>query len=372
MGSLKRLGGVTVSVGQTSDGAARVDWLQKRLARSRRRRPAGATIGSGASTLPWHHAARSIRRRLALVTVTAALAVGLSAGILARIGLMSPTDALVVGLAVAGSGLATACIVSALASRIVADVAATAMARDEQQRRLIAGVSHDLRNPLTSIQLLMEAITDGVLDERESRRHLRQVSLHVRSLGHLTDDLFELSRLEAGDRSWFVEEVAVDELVQDTVEALEAQARARRVLVSRQVPQGLPRVIADPAKIERVLLNLIENAIRHTAADGSVTVAAEHRERDVVVEVADTGEGIDDRDRSRLFESFYQAQEAQTGVRGGAGLGLAICRAIVEAHGGEIWLEEADEGTRIRFSLPSVARDRAEAPSPSWISRPKQ
>ncbi len=235
---------------------------------------------------------------------------------------------------------------------------------DEQQcatawtahRDLIAAVSHDLRTPLTSLQLVAEAIKDGVVDDDARDRYLAQLPVHVQALGALIDDLFELSRLQAGDVQWSLEQVRLDELVQETVEAMRGQADARGVIVTARVTGELPPARANPEKLQRVLFNLIQNAIRHTPADGTVTVCAETIDECVEIEVTDTGEGIDSADQEKVFQPFFKSgEQAAARTRPGAGLGLTICRAIVEAHGGRIWLGERGPGTRVRFSLPRAA-----------------
>jgi signal transduction histidine kinase len=145
-----------------------------------------------------------------------------------------------------------------------------------------------------------------------------------------------------------MEQVRLDELVAETVEAMRSDGVAQLLV---DVPSDLGPARGAPEQIQRVLFNLIQNAIRHTPADGSVTVSAARAAEGVQVEVADTGSGIADDDRERVFEAFFQAGASRT--NGSAGLGLAISRAIVEAHGGRIWLEEAPHGTRVRFSLPA-------------------
>lgn len=152
-----------------------------------------------------------------------------------------------------------------------------------------------------------------------------------------------------------MEQVALDALVGETVDAMRAQADAKRVMVVAEVQDGLGPARGDPEKLQRVLFNLIQNAIRHTPADGSVTVRAVRNGRGLEVEVADTGDGIAPGDRERVFEAFYRGGSEGARTRAGAGLGLAISRAIVEGHGGRIWLDGAQEGTRIRFSVPAAA-----------------
>jgi signal transduction histidine kinase len=201
--------------------------------------------------------------------------------------------------------------------------------------------------------VLSEAIEDGLVDAETTRAYLSQMSVHTRALGALIDDLFELSRLEAGDIEWTLQRVSLDELVEETVEAMRPQADARGVAVRCDVARGLGAARANPEKLQRVLFNLIQNAIRHTPADGSVVVRAAPAGDAVEIEVADTGSGIAQDDRDRIFEPFFRGGPQAARPRGGAGLGLAISRAIVEAHGGRIWLDDAPAGTSVRFSLPT-------------------
>jgi signal transduction histidine kinase len=229
--------------------------------------------------------------------------------------------------------------------------------RDEESARrdLVAAVSHDLRTPITSLRLLAEAVGDDIVDGETRQGYLERMRIHIDALAALIDDLFELSRLEAGDIHWSLERVPLSELVGETVEAMRVQAEVKGVSVLAEVPPSLAPAHANPEKLQRVLFNLIQNAIRHTPADGSVVVRAEPVDGRLEVEVADTGDGIAAADRERVFTAFYRggADAARTG--GGAGLGLAVSRAIVEAHGGQIWLADAPAGTRVRFSVPVAA-----------------
>jgi signal transduction histidine kinase len=222
------------------------------------------------------------------------------------------------------------------------------LARTEAARNdLVAAVSHDLRTPITSLKLLVEALDDDIVDDGDRRAYLAKLRTHVAALAALIDDLFELSRLQAGELRWSMEQVRIAELVEETVEAMRADGVAELVV---DVPRDLGPAHGAPEQIQRVLFNLIQNAIRHTPADGSVTVRALSAGEGVQVEVADTGSGIADGDRERVFEAFFQG--GATRANGSAGLGLAISRAIVEAHGGRIWLEPSATGTSVRFTLP--------------------
>jgi signal transduction histidine kinase len=244
-------------------------------------------------------------------------------------------------------------------ARLAADVDAMVARLDDEERArrgLIAAVSHDLRTPITALRLLADAIDDGVVDADTRREYAARIGTHVRALGALIDDLFELTRLESGDLAWTMEQVRVDALLRETVEAMRPAADAGAVTVQTELGESLVAARANPEKLQRVLFNLIQNAIRHTPPDGSVTVRAQSVAGAVEIEVADTGTGIADEHRSRVFEPFYRADGSRSD--GSAGLGLAVSRAIVEAHGGSIWLEDATVGTRVRLRLPTADGER--------------
>ena len=308
----------------------------------------------GAAALVLAHVARARRLRLGTPRRQLAFGIAIAGGQLvlvigAGIALMfvSAHDALFVGVITAFAVV--------IAIRAVQLTSGGVMDDAERMRRdLIAAVSHDLRTPITSLRLLTDAIADDVVDGPTKRAYLGQMSTHLDAMSALIDDLFELSRLEAGDIKWSVEQVQLDELVGETVDAMRAQADARSVQVRAELPAGLRPAHGDPEKLQRVLFNLIQNAIRHTPADGSVVVRARPAGDAVEIEVSDTGDGIAAEEREHVFEPFFRGGSQAARPSNGAGLGLAISRAIVEAHGGRIWLEDAPTGTRVRFSLPSA------------------
>ena len=248
-----------------------------------------------------------------------------------------------VALALAGAALA-----AALAVRLAMEERSHQQIEDAR-RQMVAAVSHDLRTPLASLRLLVEAIDDGVATGETRERYLAEMRTHVEALTTLIDDLFELSRIEAGEISWTMDRIKLQELIGDTVAAMRAPAEASGVVLAADLPANELLARANAEKVQRVLLNLIQNAIRHTPADGSVTVRAREASGGVEIEVADDGEGIPAGEGERVFDAFYRGDEARSDD--GAGLGLAISRAIVEAHGGRIWLEDGAPGTRVLFTL---------------------
>jgi signal transduction histidine kinase len=309
-------------------------------------------VALGTSALTLAHVARARRRRLGsprrqlaagIAIAVGQLVVAVAAGI--AVMFVSAHDALVIGTITAFAVVIAVRAVHLMGGGVMDDA-------ERMRRELIASVSHDLRTPITSLRLLTDAIADDVVDDATRRAYLDQMGTHVNALSALIDDLFELSRLEAGEIAWSLEQVRLDELVGETVEAMRVQADARRVRVVTELPPELGPAQADPEKLQRVLFNLIQNAIRHTPADGSVVVRAATAGDAVEIEVADTGAGIAGDDRDRIFEPFFRGGAEAARPSNGAGLGLAISRAIVEAHGGRIWLADADAGTSVRFSLP--------------------
>jgi len=223
---------------------------------------------------------------------------------------------------------------------------------DAARRQVIAAVSHDLRTPLASLQLLAQALDDDLVDRETARKYVKTIGANVRALSTLVDDLFEFSRLNAGDFAWTTEAVPLAGIVAEMLEAIRLEADARHVAVRAEIPGDLRPARANPEQLGRVLANLLTNAIRHTPPDGSVLVRAQQRSNTAEIEVSDTGEGIDAADQPRVFEPFYRGGSEAARTGSGSGLGLAIARTIVEAHGGQIWLADARAGTRICFTLP--------------------
>jgi signal transduction histidine kinase len=366
---------------------------------------AALAAGLGAPALVGAHALAA-RRRFGSLRLQFALSAGVTVGVIlitvvaaSQLMFVSSHDALLVSAIVLAAGLVALRVGDLVAGGVARDVASTSAAleavgrgerdlrlrsaaRDEigtlaraadsmaeqlaegerarnaaegARRELVAAVSHDLRTPIAALRLLVEAIEDDVVDEETRRRYLATMRTHIDSLSAMIDDLFELSRIEAGQIEWSMRQVEVSLLVDETVEAMRPEARARQVEVRSELEDQRLSARADAEKIQRVLFNLIRNAIRHTPADGSVTVRAEAGLEAVQIEVADTGDGIPADDREHVFEPFYRGPREAARDSEGAGLGLAICRAIVETHGGRIWIAPSEQGTTVRFSLPRGA-----------------
>ena len=216
----------------------------------------------------------------------------------------------------------------------------------DARRELIAAASHDLRTPVASISAMLEAIEDGLARPEE---YLGPLQEHARRLGTLVDDLFELARIDAGALSYELQVIAVAPLVDSCVRGVEAEARARGVKLEQRLGEA-PLVRCAPDQVERVLLNLLTNALQHTPSDGAVAVMLDVVDARVTVSVEDTGSGLTPEAARRMFERFWRSDPARTG---GSGLGLAIARGLVEAQGGQIWAEGAETGgARVSFTLP--------------------
>ena len=218
----------------------------------------------------------------------------------------------------------------------------------DSRRELVAWASHDLRTPLASMQAMLEALEDGLGEPEEYVPALRD---QVRVLSSLVDDLFELARIDADALTLELRRLPIAPVVSSSLRGVEAEARLRHVRLASEVDETLTARFA-PEKLERVLMNLLTNALRHTPGDGSVAVRAETLADEVRVAVEDTGEGLDAEARERMFERFWRADRSRS--TRGAGLGLAIARGLVEAHGGRIWAEDREGGgARVCFTLPA-------------------
>jgi len=221
----------------------------------------------------------------------------------------------------------------------------------DARRELVVWASHDLRTPIASMQAMLEAIEDELASPAEYLPLMRE---QVRMLSSLVDDLFELARIDSGALTLELQQTSVSNLVETTLRLFELEAAARKIALSTELDGDASALVA-PAKIERVLFNLLTNALRHTPSDGSVAVCVERRDEDVLVRVEDTGEGLAADAPERMFDRFWRADRARG--TSGTGLGLAIARGIVEAHGGRIWAENRPEGgAQVSFTLPAERR----------------
>jgi signal transduction histidine kinase len=217
----------------------------------------------------------------------------------------------------------------------------------DARRELVAWASHDLRTPIASLRAMVEAIEDGLVEPEHYLPTLRQ---QVTTLSQLVDDLFELARIDAG-LVLELRPTSLAALVDSAVRLLQPEAANRNVELVARV-EGTVAARVAPEKIERVLCNLLANALRHTPGAGSVSVSVDRAGDEVVIRVEDTGEGLPPGVPERMFERFWRGDGARSA--NGAGLGLAIARGLVEAHGGRIWAENRPQGgARVSVALPA-------------------
>ncbi|OGO01470.1 MAG: hypothetical protein A2Y72_04915 [Chloroflexi bacterium RBG_13_53_26] len=232
---------------------------------------------------------------------------------------------------------------------------------DRLKTELLANVSHDLRTPLTSIKGYTTTILrhyDRLADE-EKRDFLHEIELASDRLTELIENLLQLSKLEAGGFHMQKEPLAIASMVSNAIEDLEQKAKSHHFVT--RLGEPLPLVDADPRRIRQVLDNLLSNAVKYSAEDTEITVECQANDTDLVVRVRDQGIGIGPEELDRIFDRFYQASSGVSGRGGGVGLGLAICKGIIEAHGGRIWAESTqDEGSTFTFTLPLGQTDTSD------------
>jgi signal transduction histidine kinase len=223
----------------------------------------------------------------------------------------------------------------------------------DARRELVAWASHDLRTPLASIQAMLEAVEDGLATPDH---YLPAIREQTQSLNRLVEDLFELARIDSGALSLELRHVPLGRVVDSCLRGLEAEADARRIHLEARVGAEGMEVYCAPDKVERVLYNLLANALRHTPSDGAIAVVVEPLAHELQISVEDSGVGVPEAAVRRIFDRFWRGDGARTASGAGAGLGLSIARGLVEAQGGRIWAELRPEGgTRVSFTLPRAA-----------------
>ena len=298
------------------------------------------------------------------VAATTALAAAIAVSLLATVRIARPVRELA-GAAqriAAGTHSARAPVpdVAELAALAGAfnGMAAALETTERRRRELIADLEHELRTPLATIEGYLEGLADGVIAPRQDTWDV--LGDQARRLRRLVEDLSAVSRAEERALALHVRRLDTAEVVRSAVAAAEPAYAEKGVRVHADTSADLPAIAADEERIHEVLANLLDNALRHTQAGGTVTVSAARGPAGVRVTVADTGEGIDPHDRERVFERFYRGERSRARRAGaGSGIGLTIARAVVEAHGGTIRLtgDAHQPGTRIEIDLPTTGDD---------------
>ncbi|MEX2426576.1 MAG: HAMP domain-containing sensor histidine kinase [Thermomicrobiaceae bacterium] len=224
---------------------------------------------------------------------------------------------------------------------------------ERARREMLVAVSHDLRTPLSSIRAMGEAILDGVVDTQEGKQYVRQMMIETNNLSLLINDLFELSQIDVGSLKLQREPCDLRDLISDTINAMRVQAAQLNIDLQGKDADTPQLVLADSARMQRVLTNLVQNALQHTPSGGTVRIRVEDAGPKLRVTVSDNGDGIGPEELPFIFDSFYRGDGARSD--GGAGLGLTIARGIVERHGGEIWAtSDPGSGMQISFAIPRI------------------
>ena len=223
---------------------------------------------------------------------------------------------------------------------------------EAMRRDFISNVSHELRTPLAALKALTETLQSGALeDPPAAHRFLEQMETEVDSLSLMVNELLELSRIESGRVPLTLVSTRPVDIVSPAVERLRLQAERNGLNLSVDCPDNLPVVLADAARVQQVVVNLLHNAIKFTSSGGQVAVRAIQQDRAIQFSVADSGSGISSDDLPRIFERFYKVDRSR--ATSGTGLGLAIARHLVESHGGRIWAEsQVGKGSTFYFTIP--------------------
>jgi two-component system phosphate regulon sensor histidine kinase PhoR len=220
------------------------------------------------------------------------------------------------------------------------------------RRELIGNISHEFRTPLAGIKAMVETLRGGAVDDKKAARDfLTRIDSEVDRLTHMVAELTELSRIETGKAELKKEAVNLNDLAEEVITQLSPQAERQKLTLETELAARLPKVSADPVRVRQVITNLVHNAIKFTRSGGRITITTRRLEGSVVVAIADTGVGIPKEDLPHVFERFYKGDKARAGE--GTGMGLAIAKHVIEAHGGRIWVEsEEGKGATFSFSLP--------------------
>ena len=231
------------------------------------------------------------------------------------------------------------------------------------RRDFVSNISHELRTPLTSLRAVVETLQDGALEETlVAHSFLERAERELDTLTQMVEELLELSRIESGEVPLRLEPTDIGELIFDALDRLHPQAERADIAIDVQVAERLPMVSADAERMQRVVANLVHNAIKFTPAHGTIIITARLNDRadvqaEVLLSVKDNGMGIAPDDLPRIFERFYKSDRARTRGGSGTGLGLAIARHLVEAHGGRIWAKSKQgKGSTFFFTLPVSQR----------------
>ena len=322
---------------------------------------AGAAVGAVGLLVLRRLAGRSIAVHVCVLLVVTVAAVVAGVVTVAQAMFLSPHDLQVVLLTVLAAALVSLAIGVTFGRRLAAAAMWSAQAREQERRleagrrELVAWVSHDLRTPLAGLRAMAEALEDGVVaDVASVADYHHRIRVETDRMTYLVDDLFELSRINAGALRLALAQVPLGDVVSDAIAATTPLAARRRIrLIAAE--SGWPTVLASEPELARVVTNLLVNSVRYTPPDGTVHIEAGHDHDDAWLAVTDTCGGIPEADLPRVFDVAFRGERARTpapaGTAGG-GLGLAIVRGLVEAHGGQVRVGNTGNGCRFVVRLP--------------------
>jgi signal transduction histidine kinase len=228
---------------------------------------------------------------------------------------------------------------------------------DKLKSQFVENVSHDLRTPITSIKGYIDNLLDGIYGEltEKQTRNLKRVQDKCDELISLVNDLLDLSRIESGAITLQAKDVFLRELIEEVIISIKPQAEENNISISFACESGL-MVIADSNRFRQILTNLLDNAVKFTEYGGAVNVDVIDKNDEVEISVSDTGIGIPESEKQKIFDRFYQSTLTTKGVTKGTGLGLAIAKSLVEMHGGQLKVEsELGKGSRFYFTLPMLS-----------------
>jgi two-component system phosphate regulon sensor histidine kinase PhoR len=232
---------------------------------------------------------------------------------------------------------------------------------EESKNNFISVLSHELRTPLTAIRGFLDLLLLETEGWTEKQREYVDIAFdQTNQLQQLINALLEFAEMETATTTLNPSYVRPDHLVFDAVEQIQPLADQRAITLEVQASPDPPPILADGQRLEQVLLNLLDNAVKFTPRHGQVTVSVIQQPAETLFVVRDTGIGVSEKERERIFERFYQVDSSSTREYGGTGLGLALCRHIVEMHRGRIWVEPGDDdtspsqapGSRFCFTIP--------------------
>ncbi len=221
------------------------------------------------------------------------------------------------------------------------------------RQEFLSNISHELRTPLTSILAFVETLEDGAIkDEENNQRFLKVIRKNAQRMHRLIDDILELSIIESGKITLELKKINLNQLVEEVFTNLSSKTKERRIKLKNEVSQDA-FVFADAVRLEQMLTNLIDNAVKFNAEKGTVIVGFEEKNEKNIISVSDTGEGISGEHLQRIFERFYRTDRARSREIGGTGLGLAIVKHLARIHGGEVSVASAlGKGSTFSIELP--------------------